>query len=335
MIARAFIFSWIGFIAAFVVAMDSLQDANGPTGVRGTPSNLTLVVAASLLGGSIGWFIGAVLGWFSRAVKPGAWGAHELRVAAGWFASFGFASLFVYAANGAALVAFMIGVGAALVTVTLLVLGQRRISSLSAVVIGATVAIAILAAASMQFSSLLPLDRAWLGVWRSGQAEADSFAPNLLASPPDECSAVPLEEGGDDIGSRRYDSLGLGTWYRQGWLEGHVPRWLPREFGLLAWGIPPGGATGLWTDARCRQIKLVVFEGNPMDRLWTRFHAVDRVGDWSVTPPATRREAPWLEYLAWNPAVPGEADDEILGLHLLMLGIDRDVGDRIALGIPV
>jgi len=333
-IARAFILSWIGFIAAFFAAMNSLQGANGPTGVRGTPSNLTVVVAASLLGGSIGWFIGAVFGWFPRPVKPGPWGAHGLRAAAGWFALIGFASFLVYGVNGAALVAFMIGVGAALVTVTLLVLGQRRISSPSAAVIGATVAIAILAIASMQFSSLLPLDRAWLGIWRAGQAEADSFAPNLLASPPDECSAVPLEEGGDDIGSRRYDSLGLGTWYRQGWLEGHVPRWLPRGFGLLAWGLPPGGATGLWTDARCRQIKLVLFEGNLKDRLWTRFHADDRVGDWAVTS-LTQVGAPRLEYLAWNPAVPGEADDEILGLHLVMLGIDRDVGDRIALGIPV
>ena len=118
-----------------------------------------------------------------------------------------------------------------------------------------------------------------------------------------------------------------------------MPRWLPRGFGLLAWGLPPGGAAGLWTDARCRLIMLVVFEGNPKDRLWTRFHAADRVGDWAVTVgecvAGHTADAPCLEYMAWNPAVPGEADDEILGLHLVMLGIDRDVGDRIALGIPV
>jgi hypothetical protein len=323
--------SSVGFFVALFFAVSSLQGANGPTGVRGTLSNFTAVATASLFGGSIGWFIGAVLGWLPRAVEPTEWGAGRLRATAGLFALIGYASLLAYAVHSA-LVAFMIGAGAALVSVTLLVLGQQRVSRRSAAVVGATVAIAILATASMQFSSLLPLDRAWLIAWRSGQAEAKTFAPNLLASAPREC-AVPTDVGDN------HDSLGRSERARPPWLEGHVPRWLPSGFGLLAWSLPPGGTAGVWTDDRCRQIRLVLFEGNPESRRWHRFPVADRVGEWAVlaTPCASdyAAEAPCLEYVAWSPGVPGEGEGEVLGLRLRLRGLDRDEGDRFALGIPV
>jgi hypothetical protein len=39
--------------------------------------------------------------------------------------------------------------------------------------------------------------------------------------------------------------------------------------------------------------------------------------------------------VAWSPEEQGEGEGEVLGLALQTLGIDRDVSDRIALGIPV
>ena len=77
----------------------------------------------------------------------------------------------------------------------------------------------------------------------------------------------------------------------------------------------------------------MIFEGNPYSLV------ADRVGDWAVLakPCASDHaaEAPCLEYLAWSPGVPGEGEGEVLGLRLQMRGLDRDEGDRIALGIPV
>ncbi len=326
----AFSLSWIGFTVVFVVAVSSLLGANGPTGVRGTLSNFTVVVTASLFGGCIGWFIGAVIGWLdSRTVKePAGESAQGTLAALGWTA-LGF---LIVALNGALVTVIIAAAGAALVIVTMVVLEQRRISGRSGAMIGAIVGIVILVLAGMQFSSLLPLDRAWLIAWRADQAEAETFAPNLLASAPQEC-AVPTDVGDND------DSLGRSERARPPWLEGHVPRWLPRGFGLLTWSLPPGGTAGVWTDDRCRQIRLVLFEGNPESVRRNRVPVADRVGDWAVLakPCASDHaaEVPCLEYLAWSPGVQGEGEGEVLGLRLRMRGLDRDEGDRIALGIPV
>jgi hypothetical protein len=229
---------------------------------------------------------------------------------------------------------------AALVIVTMVVLEQRRTSRRSGAMIGATVGIVILALAGIQFSSLLPLDRAWLIAWRSDQIDAESFAPNLLAAAPRECATGPTDvaENHDSLADD-HDSLGRREWARPPWLQGHVPRWLPSGFGLLAWSLPPGGSAGLWTDEHCRQIELVLFEGNPDSRHWDRFPVVGRVGAWDVLAKprsgCNAQEAPCLEYLAWSPEVRGDRRGEILGLHLMMHGIDRTTGDRIAMGIPV
>ena len=327
--------SWVGFIVAFFAAVSSLQGANGPTGVRGTLSNSTAVVTASLFGGCIGWFIGAVIGWLDSraAIEPAGESAQGTLAALGWTA-LGFMVVVAFAGSGTHVTVIIAAAGAALVIATMVVLEQRRTSRRSGAMIGAIVGIVILVLAGMQFSSLLPLDRAWLIAWRADQAEAETetFAPNLLSSAPQEC-ALPTDVGDD------HDSLGRSERARPPWLEGHVPRWLPSGFGLLAWSLPPGGTAGVWTDDRCRQIRLVLFEGKPESMRWNRFPVADRVGDWAVLakPCASHHaaEAPCLEYLTWSPRVPGEGEGEVLGLRLQMRGLDRDEGDRIALGIPV
>ena len=329
----AFSLSWIGFTVVFVVAVSSLQGANGPTGVRGTLSNFTVVVTASLFGGCIGWFIGAVIGWLDSraAIEPAGDSAQGTLAALGW-TSLGFMGVVAFAGSVAHVTVIIAAAGAALVIVTMVVLEQRRTSRRSGAMIGAIVGIVILVLAGMQFSSLLPLDRAWLIAWRADQAEAETFAPNLLSSAPQEC-ALPTDVGDD------HDSLGRSERARPPWLEGHVPRWLPSGFGLLAWSLPPGGTAGVWTDDRCRQIRLVLFEGKPESMRWNRFPVADRVVDWAVLAKRCASdhaaEAPCLEYLAWSPGVPGEGEGEVLGLRLRMRGLDRDEGDRIALGIPV
>ena len=318
--------SWVGFIVAFFVAVSSLLGAHGPTGVRGTLSNFTVVVTASLFGGCIGWFIGAVIGWLDSraAIEPAGESAQGTLAALGWTALG--VMMVAFAGSGTFVTVIIAAAGAALVILTMVVLEQRRTSRRSGAMIGAIVAIVILVLAGMQFSSLLPLDRAWLIAWRADQAEAETFAPNLLASAPQEC-AVPTDVVDND------DSLGRSERARPPWLEGHVPRWLPNGFGLLTWSLPPGGTAGVWTDDRCRQIELVIFEGNPGSPV------ADRVGDWAVLakPCASDHAAEvlCLEYLAWSPGVPGEGEGEVLSLRLRMRGLERNEGDRIALGIPV
>ena len=339
-IGWAFLLSCVGFIVAAYAAAESLRGANGPTGVRGTPSDVTVVWAAGFFAGGIGWFIGAVIGWRrSRTlIERGdeSRGVCQL----GWWAALGLGIVVAVPAASGAPVAVMFAASAALVIVTLMVLGQRRTSHRSGAMIGATAGIVILVLAGMQFSSLLPLDRAWLIAWRSDQLDAESFAPNLLAAAPHECATAP---GDDDENHESladdHDSLGRREWARPPWLQGHVPRWLPSGFGLLAWSLPPGGTAGLWTDDHCRQIKLVLFEGNPESGYWNRFPVAARVGAWDVLARprsgCNTQEAPCLEYFAWSPEVRGDRRGEILGLHLLMHGIGRETGDKIALGIPV
>jgi hypothetical protein len=113
---------------------------------------------------------------------------------------------------------------------------------------------------------------------------------------------------------------------RIGW---HLPRWLPKGFGLAyAFQVRGGGETGggVWTDNRCREVEVRITShesGSPQG---------ERIEDW------------WIEYDA-----PGECGNPELGrarclgyaarvdegrLRVRMLGIDRPEGDRIVLSIP-
>ena len=189
-----------------------------------------------------------------------------------------------------------------------------------------------------------------LEVWRSAQPDAESFAPNLLAPAPDPVQPVigcPGFGSADRLFAAAFDPE------RVQWLDGHVPRWLPADFGLVDWVISEevydrgedetikAQSAAVWADAGCRRVSLALFEANPdiprMDRFYT---VVDEVGDWAVMAgPGCERGAmadgSCLRYVAWSSDERGESGGGVLGLHLQMLGIDRDVGDKIALGIPV
>ena len=206
---------------------------------------------------------------------------------------------------------------------------------------GMAVAIAILVMAFTRPSEL--------EAWRSAQPDAESFAPNLLAPAPDPVQPV---IGCPSFG--RADGLFAGAFDPDlvQWLDGHVPRWLPADFGLVDWTISEeywdhgAGETrqaqsdAVWADAGCRRVSLGVFEANPDTPRLDRFYTViDEVGDWAVVvgPGCERRaiaDGSCLRYVAWSNERE-ESGGGVLGLHLQMLGIERDVGDRIALGIPV
>ena len=187
-----------------------------------------------------------------------------------------------------------------------------------------------------------------LEAWRSAQPDAESFAPNLLAPAPDPVQPV---IGCTSFGSA--DRLFLAAFERVEWLDAHAPRWLPADFGLVDWVISEevydrgedetikAQSAAVWADAGCRQVSLALFEANlnspRLDRLYS---VVDEVGDWEVVAgPGCERQAiadgSCLRYVAWSNEERGDGSGRVLGLHLQMLGIDRDVGDKIALGIPV
>ena len=206
---------------------------------------------------------------------------------------------------------------------------------------GIAVAIAILVMAFTRPSEL--------EAWRSAQPDAESFAPNLLAPAPDPVQPV---IGCPGFVSRDHLFAGAFDPERVQWLDGHAPRWLPADFGLVDWTISEEywdegwGETrqiqsdAVWADAGCRQVSLAVFEANPNIPRWDRFYTVvDEVGNWTVMagPGCERRaiaDGSCLRYVAWSNERE-ESGGGVLGLHLQMLGIGRDVGDRIALGIPV
>jgi hypothetical protein len=348
-IVLAIVCACAGFAVAFAYALDAQGGPNGP----GFDDRMVLhhnagLLTASLFGGGIGWFIGAVIGWFlSRpTIDPGKARSWTLRAAALGVVLVGLAVRSAGSAAiedaGVAAIQTMILAGAAIVSVTLVILAQRTRFRQTGALIGAIVAIAILTLAGMRFSSLLPLDRAWLNAWRSRQADAESFAPNLLIPAAHDCPGG-LADGGWPY--PKGPPGGLLNWapYNPYWLDGHVPRWLPDGFGLLAdrsWSTDKGAVTwGVWAGRGCRQVRLMLASANPHSVRWRDFPARDHVGDWAVAEasPSTCRgalvsEGRCLEYRAWAVEAHGNAERILV---LQMLGIDRDVGDRIAEGIPI
>lgn len=302
-------------------------------------ANSEVLMMAGLFGGSIGWSFGAFAAWLlpgssNEPTREESWWLRFCAVGTGAIALLSLQHV-VASDIPEVIVGFsMVPPAAALVTLTLLALAQRNRFRRSGAALGTVVAVMVLMATAMRFGSFLPFDQAWLEGWRSAQADAGNFAPNLLATAPRECPDVPADAGD------HFDSFGQGTGEaRPRWLEGHVPRWLPQGFGLRAWYRRPGGIGGVWVDERCRQVRLVLFEGSPQARRWSRYQVVDRIGEWTISIGLCERvgdtDGPCLEYLAWSPEERGENHGEVLGLALQTFGIGREDGDRIALGIPV
>jgi hypothetical protein len=99
-------------------------------------------------------------------------------------------------------------------------------------------------------------------------------------------------------------------------------------------------SAGVWAGGGCREAALTLFAGDPgsprLDRLYT---VVDEVGEWAVLAgPGCGRSAiadeACLRYVAWSTEERGDGNG-VLGLRLEVSGVDRQTGDRIALGIPV
>ena len=342
-IGLAFVCACIGFAVAFAVGARA-----------GWPHQLdrinfdddAIVWATALLGGGIGWLIGAVSGWiFSRhAIEPSDEG---LGLAAVLVALFAFAALNMAGWHSASVAAqegepeaviklttvIMFAAGAALVIVTLLVLAQENRFRQAGAVVGAIVAVTILVGAGMRFSSLLPIDRAWLNAWQMHQADAESFAPNLLTPASSGCPEVPVTHFSFETGPNVFIHSG-----RPWWLEGHVPRWLPDGFGLLTWSRLP--ESGVWADGRCRLVRLTIvgYQETHNFRQQDRLPVRAGIGSWSVAerpcPSAFPMEGLCLEYQAWSRGE-GDLGGVTFRLRLQTLGIDRETGDRIALGIPV
>jgi hypothetical protein len=345
-IAPAFVAACIGFVVGGAVAA---QRAGWPHPLDGACVDETggIWIAAALLCGGVGWLTGAVIGWFdSRTIRPSTPEVRRLWVAVALLAllatlPFGWPpfewfmditqmhprGFFIYTRLA------MFAAGTALVAVTLLVLAYRSRLGRGGAAIGAIVAISILIAAGMQFSSLLPLDSVWLNAWRMEQADAASFAPNVLTPASADCPGASAFEHGARI---LVPGVHRDTFT---WLDGHVPRWLPDGFRLLTWGASP--ARGVWADGQCRLVWLKLwgyyrFGEHARSRLRKQTADADRVGSWYVVerrcPGGSSTGDPCLEYVT---LVPEDRSGGPGSLTLMMRGVSRNEGDRIALGIPV
>lgn len=111
-------------------------------------------------------------------------------------------------------------------------------------------------------------------------------------------------------------------------LEGHVPADLPDGFGLAHLWMGPAGLSGsaLWTDDRCREIKVgLTFEGaGPVDGV--------ALGPWTVAssaPDACGNAVLGVgRCLAYDAAIDGRQ------IVVRTMGMERDEADRVVLSIP-
>jgi hypothetical protein len=215
---------------------------------------------------------------------------------------------------------------AALAALSCLVLARRRKTHRGVFGAGAsTAAVALLLLAYGQFSSLLPLaqvDRsvAW---W---DEHGSDFPPGLITPVTRNCPvAFP-------------DSPSTPEEFAY-YMNRHLPHRLPEGFGLVAWSAhdrinnPDLVAFGRWADERCRQLVLRHLELEWGDPLRDQFLAGDRVGGWTLTRDVRERcgkpvvgTGRCLEYQAHTPR--GR-------LVVRLYGVDRETGDRIAMGITI
>ena len=336
-LAPAFVDNWRrGIGPAFICAcIGFLVGAVWPWGYDNTYLTSTdpgyVRFAAGLLFGSVGWIAGATIGWFhprfeiERSQRPArrlGWRSRSSRCSGSCRARVHDAGI------PRSLWVSMFAAGEAIVAVTLFVLAQRNRFRQVGAVVGAIVALTIVTRIAIGFSSTLPADRAWLDIWRSAQPDAASFTPNLLTPASPVCPGV-APAGGLDPGFRYPDS------HSSTWLDGHVPRWLPDGFGILTWS-DMGPSVGEWADGGCGLVRLVLedHEWTPEPRLRAR-DDVDQIGRWFVwerhCPRSLVRDGPCLVYRSGFQEETGESGS----LLVWTWGIDRDVGDEIALGIAV
>jgi hypothetical protein len=108
-------------------------------------------------------------------------------------------------------------------------------------------------------------------------------------------SLLQIGKGGARAGSTRFDPLKAaprpcpdGLSRRGGGtpaqfalrMQGHLPNWLPAGFGLLnSGGLPGHTPFGIWSDARCREIELVLVRGGAFASSPVSIH-VWPVGSW-------------------------------------------------------
>ena len=112
-------------------------------------------------------------------------------------------------------------------------------------------------------------------------------------------------------------------------MDGHVPRWLPKGFGLmLAWTYGRGsGGWGMWTDTRCREVQVAY------SQLRTATHtAGPLVGAWTVT---ENSKGCGNAVLGPGRCLRYEANVSGGAVRFWSMGLNRRLGDRIVLSIPL
>ena len=154
-----------------------------------------------------------------------------------------------------------------------------------------------------------------------------SPAVNLLSPAPESTVQTPIDRG-CVVGLIRADHVGPGELLDV--LGPYAPGWLPDGFGLLMGFEGSGrerenGAGGIWTDAKCRQIRLEFLPGVAHEE------SPRPTGQWALIDKGTCTITPLFDVRCFD----YHAQDNGGVLNLLTVGLSRRDAARVVAGIPL
>ena len=347
----AFPRAWVVVTLAVIGGLVGTGVALGITlsrgGVLGDPEPTSFIgdnawaLAWAAVGGGAGWLVGAVIGWYvaARAIPPSSAASWVLRMLAVGIVAAGVLILRVIPSveevrgsdtplgYDTTSLMWIVVLDTALAVSTLLVVSRRARTSSWVLATGGTLAVAALIGGVLSVGSLPVPQRAWLEHWLSTRQAPLGAAPNLIVPASERCQPRSPDPFPGDDRSFRNDVPNVSYW-----INPYAPRWLPGGFGLdldRSWPWPQ--PHGVWTDARCREVSLVV------KRVRAEVLRLDRippdVADWRLVTPT------------WCGGEPSDCREYRVGgttqgsrvtmlLVLRTAGLTPNEADRIARSIP-
>jgi hypothetical protein len=316
-----------------------LQLQGGPDPIRFFVDN-TPTLAWAAVGGGCGWLVGAFLGWSrGQDARPSVWGAWIERLLAAGFVVAGVLTLRLIPSAAIArgsdtnlgydvnILRWAVLVDVAIAVATLLVVSLRVRLPRSVFAVVSICAVVAVGAAGIRVGSLPPPGRQWLRYWLSTRQAPLGAAANLIAEAPRACGSLVPDPYPEEI-----DSFAIGVPSVYYWINPFAPRWLPDDMGLAldhSWPDPRPHA--LWTDTRCDEVSLVIYQRPSIVRT-LEAHRSDPTHWWLArTSWCSDPSKGCLEYRV-EASIAGSHAKQLLVLR--SAGLPPDEVARIALSIP-